>query len=268
MAVGPTSTSFDDAALHALALARPELAWPVGRDIALAQNAHYTNTRAELAAALGSDFDWMEGDVAMQGGAPVLQHRSGDRVDLDLASWIGLVAASGRGAKLDIKDPDALPAVLELARRSGIPEHRLIFNVTLLPPESLQLIRRAFPGAIINLSPVSDADLTPADLAALQVAARIAGGPIMFPIRIDLLTPAVMAALRPFGRVAIWNTPQLWNPRPDERARLRSVGVDGMIDLRAPSGAEQRIQSVLVGGAARIFGWDPVHRALDALGIL
>lgn len=258
----------DDAALLAMACARPELAWPVDRDIALAQNSHYTNTRAELAAALRGDFDWMEGDVAMQGGVPVMRHRVGDHVDLDLARWVQLVARSGRGAKFDVKDPEALPAVLELCRRAGIPQHRLIFNVTLLPPESLRLIRRTFPHAIINLSPVADADLTPRDLVELQVAARITGGRIMFPIRIDLLTPGVVAALRPFGRVAVWNTPQLWNPRPDELLRLHAQGIDGMVDLRKPAGFEQQVQSAVIGGAARLFGWRPVHQALDALGLL
>ncbi len=265
--VGALTGAPDDAALQVLAGARPELAWPLGRDIALAQNAHYTNTRAQLSAALVGDYDWMEGDVAIQDGVPVMRHRIGDQVDLDLATWLRHVAKSGRGAKIDVKDPGALPAVLELARRSGIPQHRLIFNVTLLPPEALQAIRRAFPDAIINLSPIADADLTPADLVELQVAARIVGGRIMFPIRIDLLTPEVLGALRPFGRVAIWNTPQLWNPRRDERTRLRTQGVDGMVDLRAPSGIEQRVQSALASGAAAVFGWDAVHKALDAVGM-
>lgn len=256
-----------DAALLALAIARPELAWPLGRDISLARNAHYTNTRNEFATALRGDFDWVEGDVAMVGGVPVMRHRLGDHADLDLARWVQVVARSGRGAKIDVKDAEALPAVLELARRSGIPQHRLIFNVTSLPPASLLAIRRVFPDAIINLSPVADTDLTPSDIAELQVAARIAGGRIMFPIRIDLLTPAVVAALRPYGRVAIWNTPQLWDPRPDERDRLRAQGIDGMIDLREPVGIEQQLQSAVIGGVARLFGWDPVHRALDAVGI-
>ena len=258
----------DDAFLLALARARPELAWPTGRDIALAQNAHETNTRTELAAALRGDFDWMEGDVAIEGGRPVMRHRSGDPVDLDLDRWVQFIAASGRGAKFDLKDPAALPAVLDLAQRAGIPQHRLIFNVGALPAEALQTLRRRYPDAIVNLSPVSDADLTPADLAELQVAARIVGGRIMFPIRIDLLSPHVIGALRPFGRVAIWNQPQLWNPRHDERERLRAQGVDGMIDLREPVGAKETFQSAAIGVAARVFGWDPVHKALDALGLL
>ena len=258
----------DDAALLALARARPELAWPDGRDIALAQNAHATNTRHQLAEALRGAFDWMEGDVSIEAGRPVMRHSTGDPVDLDLDRWVQLVATSGRGAKFDLKDRAALPAVLDLAMRAGIPQHRLIFNVGALPAASLHTIRRSFPDAIINLSPVSDADLTPADTAELQVAARIVGGRIMFPIRIDLLTPGVVAALRPFGRVAIWNQPQLWKPRFDERERLRVQGVDGMIDLREPRDAKEWVQAAVVGGAARVFGWGPVHKALDAVGLL
>lgn len=273
-AIAPSIGSFpvggtpDDPTLDGLARARPELAWPAGRDISLGQNAHITDTRAQLAEGLRGDFDWLEGDVSIQDGRPVMRHRSGDRVDLLLDRWVDIVAASGRGAKFDVKDAAALPAVLELAARAGIPQHRLIFNVTRLPPEGLQAIRRAFPDAIVNLSPVSDADLTPADLAELQVAARLVGGNVMFPIRLDLLTPDVVSALRPFGRVAIWNQPQLWDPRPDERTRLRAQGVDGIIDLREPAGAREWVQATVVGGAAHVFGWGPVHKALDALGIL
>lgn len=258
----------DDPTLLGLAMARPELAWPLGRDIALGQNAHITDTRFQLADGLRNDYDWLEGDVSVQDGRPVMRHRAGDYVDLDLDRWVQVVAASGRGAKFDVKDAAALPVVLELAARAGIPQHRLIFNVTKLPAQALHAIRRAFPEAIVNLSPVSDADLTPADLAELQVAARVVGGRVMFPIRLDLLTPGVVSALRPFGRVAIWNQPQLWNPRPDERDRLRAQGIDGMIDLREPLGFKEWAQATAVAGAARVFGWDPVHKALDAIGIL
>jgi hypothetical protein len=258
----------DDATLLALARARPDLAWPDGRDIAVARNAHATNTRAQLASALLGEFDWCEGDVAMQDGRAVMRHVAGDPVDLDLERWVQVVAASGRGAKFDLKDPAALPAVLDLAARSGMSPERLIFNVTGLPAERLQDIRRSFPQAIVNLSPVSDADLTVDDLTELQVAARIVGGRIMFPIRIDLLDESVVRALRPFGKVAIWNQPQLWNPSPRDVGRLRAMGVDGMVDLREPRGIKELVQSAVVGGAARVFGWDAVHKALDALGLL
>lgn len=257
-----------DESLLALARARRELAWPEGRDIALANNAHATNTRQQLVEALQGDYDWMEGDVAIQDGKAVMRHRYGDRVDVDLALWVRLVAASGRGAKFDFKDVAALPQVLALVREAGIPAHRLIFNVSRLPPEQLRAIRRAFPDAIINLSPVTDADLSPADLAELQVSARIVGGRVMFPIRIDLLSDTVVRSLRPFGRVAIWNTPLLWNPRHDERARLRAFGVDGMIDLREPRDAVEWLQATAVAGLTRLFGWNAVHRALDAVGLL
>lgn len=265
---GAAGPGLDDAALLALARARPDLAWPADRDIAHARNAHVSNTRVELEAALRGEYDWIEGDVSMLDGRPVMRHAQKDAVDLDLETWVRVLAESGRGAKFDVKDREALPAVLELSARAGIPAHRLIFNVTNLSVPELHSIRRAFPDAIVNLSPVSDADLSDSDLLALQVAARIVGGRVMFPIRIDLLTDGVVQALRPFGRVAIWNTPQLWNPRRDEHARLRARGVDGMIDLREPAGVKEHVYSTALGGLAKLFGWGPVHRALDAVGLL
>lgn len=259
----------DDASLLALAHTRPDLAWPVDRDISLSSNAHVTNTREELAGALRSDHDWFEGDVGMLGGRVVMRHDAGDPVvDLDLESWLRVVAASGRGAKVDIKDQSALPQVLELVRRSGIPEGRIMFNVGLWPTPKLRSIRDAFPGAIIDLSPTADAGLTAADITRLQVTSRIVGGPLMFPIRVDLVDEGVVRALRPFGRIAVWNSPGLTNPSRDDPERLRAMGVEGMIDLREPEGMAQRVTAAATGAAAHLFGWDAVHSALDALGLL
>jgi len=254
--------------LLALARARPELAWPAGADIANAHNAHYTNTLAQMAAALMGDHNWLEGDVALIDGTPVMRHDGRQRVELTLEQWLQVAAASGRGAKVEVKDRAALPQVLELVRRSGIPQHRLIFNIGPGPASNLLLIRQHFRDAIINVAPEADAHLTSADIVQLQVAARIAGGRIMFPLRIDTVDEAVVAALRPLGRVAIWNSPELWIPREDDVQRLRAMGVDGMIDLRDAANAWQRIQAAAVAGATHVFGWDAVHTALDAVGWL
>lgn len=264
--VNPAST---DAELRALARARPELEWVPGRDIASARNAHATNTRAELAEALLGDYDWLEADVRLgAAGLPVMQHARRDPVELDLRRWLAVTNPSGRGLKLDVKERAALPLVIDAVRDSGVDEHRLIMNVGAWPAPELASIRRAFPAAIINISPASDADLTSSDLVQLQVAARIVGGPVMFPIREDLLDAGVVHALRPYGRVAAWNAPALTNPDGGSVQRLRSLGVDGMIDLREPRDGLELLQSTLTGVAARAFGWDAVHRALDAVGLL
>jgi hypothetical protein len=252
-----------------LSRSRPDLAWRYGTDISVARNAHATNTREELAEALAGEFDWLEADVRLgSDGAPVLQHRLKDQVGLPLAQWLDFAMPSGRGIKLDVKEPEALPAVIEAVRRAGVPQQRLIMNVYPGPTEQLLAVRRAFPRAIINVSPVSDTDLTPADIVELQVTARLLGGPIMFPIRHDLITREAVRALRPFGRVAVWNTPELTNPSPWTPLELRLLGVDGMIDLREAVTRRDRLSTTLVSVGAKLFGWNAVYDVLDAVGLL
>jgi hypothetical protein len=248
--------------------ARPELAWNPATDIAQGRNAHRTNLRAELASALEGPFDWLEGDVQMGADGPVMQHSIGDPVDLDVRGWLTVAAASGRGTKLDVKDPKALPGVIAAVVASGIPQGRLIINVGAWSTQLLQSIRRALPDVIVNISPAADADLTPADLVQMQLAARIVGGKVMFPVRDDLVTADVVHALAPYGRIAVWNTPGITNPGPRRVGRLRDLGVDGMIDLRNPEGAVEHLQAFVVGGAAKLLGWNAVHAALDALDLL
>jgi hypothetical protein len=160
--------------------------------------------------------------------------------------------------------------VIDAVRRAGVPQHRLIMNVYPGPtkPELLVSVRRAFPRALINLSPVTDTDLTHRDLVELQVNARLLGGPIMFPIRHDLLTTEVVQALRPFGRVAVWNTPELTDPAPWTPLELRLMGVDGMIDLRDSTRTRDRVSTKLVSLGAKLFGWNAVYDVLDAVGLL
>lgn len=252
--------------LHALAAARPELAWQPGTDIARARNAHTTNTRQELAGALRSDANYLEGDVRVgPEGELVMQHDPRDRVDLSLDDWLSVGVASGRGVKVDVKERSALEGTVAAVRRAGVPEDRLIFNVPAWPAGDLLAIRRAFPKAIINLSPTAKLPLTASELVRLQLAARVVDGAVMFPIRQELVTAGVVRALQPYGRIAVWNTPGITNPGRGTEAELRRHGVDGMIDLREPNGS-QYVTSALAQGAARVVGWEPVLRAIDALG--
>lgn len=265
-AVAPTGVS--DAQLQALARLRPDLAWRYGRDISFARNAHITDTRLQLRDALLGEYDWLEADVRAGANGPVAQHVKKDVVDLDLATWLRIVMPSGRGIKLDVKEIEALPGVLELVRRAGVPQHRLIMNIPPWPPETLLRVRRAFPRAIINLTPASDTDLTPQDIVELQVAARIVGGRIMFPIRQDLVTREVIRALKPFGRIAIWNAPELTTPEWLDQLQLRLMGVDGMIDLREPRTTRDHVSTAAVRVATKLFGWNAVYDVLDAVGLL
>lgn len=229
---------------------------PGGSDNTLsrARNAHRTNTPAELAAALRGPYDFLEGDVFLEHrlrwlpGEAVMDHDPQKADGMTLDEWLAVGAASGRGLKLDIKQAAAIPEVIRRVKAHGIPAQRLILNVQLpggglarlfdpllkLTPDDrdFQALRAAFPGATIALTP--QAPYTPEVLAAAVKQARRLGGPVMFPLRAELITPAVVAALAPAGRIAAWNDPKTYAPRDlaAERRRLQGLGVDGMIDLR------------------------------------
>ncbi|MCW2926795.1 MAG: hypothetical protein JWM86_763 [Thermoleophilia bacterium] len=255
--------------LLALATAHPHIAWTPGSDIRDARNAHATNTSEQLASALGSAFDWLEGDVRLAAdGRPIMQHESSDAGGLELGDWLRVAHASGRGVKVDVKSRDALHATIRATLMSGVPEHRLIFNLSDWSTADVIEVRRAFPAVMISISPAPGEELNPRALLRLQVAARVAGGAMMFAIRQDQLTPGVVAALRPFGRVAAWNSPGLTNPDPGDPARLRRMGVDAMIDLRQPQGPAQFISAAACETAAWVLGWPAVRDALRAVGQL
>lgn len=252
-----------------LAHARPDLAWRPGTDIAFARNAHVTNTRAELAAALRSDANFLEGDVRPRpDGTPEMRHDKEGQADLSLREWLAVAGASGRGVKVEIKDASSLTAVLDDLAHSGIPDERLIINVSLLRADRLQQIRRAHPRAIINLSPPSHHTYSAATVLRMQLAARSVGGNVMFPLRLDLVDQGVVQALKPYGRVAIWNSPQLRNPSAHDEARMRAMGVDGMIDLLEPQGLREHLESGGLRIAGLLLGWDRVLGMLDGAGLL
>jgi hypothetical protein len=257
-----------DAQLQSLARLRPDLAWRYGTDISFGRNAHMTNTRMQLHDALVGEYDWLEADVRNGAAGPILQHSEKDPIELDLATWLRIVMPTGRGIKLDVKEPEALRAVIRAVQQAGVPQHRLIMNVYPGPTELLLEVRRAFPRAIINVSPISDTDLAPKDIVELQATARLLGGLIMFPIRQDLVTRDVIRALKPFGRIAIWNAPQLTTPEWLDQLQLRLMGVDGMIDLREPHGTRDHVSTAAVRVASKLFGWNAVYDVLDAVGLL
>ncbi len=219
------------------ATSNPTGRWNPGTDIASARNKHTTNRYDELHEGLAGPWDWLEVDVRMLQGEPVASHDEPDHRSLWMSDWIRVGAASERGLKLDFKERDAIWPTLDLVERNGVDQSRLIINVPAgdggVPPGELQTIRSKFPESIINLSP--NATLySPGVIDAMVGLAKQVGGPIMFPLNAMFVTPRVVEGFKRGGRVAIWNNPTVWRPRDVAKttARLRSWGVDGMIDLR------------------------------------
>lgn len=256
--------------LNALADARPDLAWKGDKSIGAARNAHYTNTPDEMAAALRGEHDWLEGDVRLEGGLralpaigdrqAIMAHDPTDIGGMTLDEWVKVGMRSGRGLKLDIKQATAVDEVLEVLAKNQVPDERLILNVgvgwgpgglggianelfdSALDPwvheGDLKKLRAAHPEAIINLS-LSTRPQPPgtaysdSQLDKLIKMAKLAGEPVMFPLRAEFVTPEVVEKLKPYGKVAIWNDTSSFNPKDVEAEirRFRGMGVDGVIDL-------------------------------------
>lgn len=261
-------------ALLTLAGSRPDVAWPVGRDISMARNAHRTNTAAELEAALRGPYDYFECDVRLEGPLrdhlpfsggerrPITAHDSFQTNGLLFDDWLEIVKKSGRGIKIDFKESQALDQVLASLKRADVADGRLILNIGIADPGTnataagtawrdrpvddsrLVKIRRDFPGCIINLSPGckepdAGGHYPPRVIDQMIRYSKAAGPPVMFPLRAEMVTPEIVAALEKHGRVAIWNSISTFDPVDvaAEVARFRSWGVTGMIDLASSRSA-------------------------------
>lgn len=233
--------------------------WPLDGDIANAVNAHYTNTYSELKKELEGDCNWFECDVRPEGPLrkhipfikseprPVTAHDSFQTNGMLFEDWVRIVAKSGRGIKVDLKDNSSLEAVLAILKKYNIDERRLILNINVSQPGSgpkaeadarIKKIRKAFPGCRIKLSPggncSENGEYTMAAADRLIEYAKAAGQPIMYAMRAEWVTPEIVKKLEPYGKVSIWNSTSTFDPTDvaKETERFRSWGVTGMIDLR------------------------------------
>ncbi len=258
----------NEAKLLSLAKAKPELAWPAGGDMKDARNAHRTNTVEEMTEALEGNYNWLECDVRLEGPLrdkisiggnrrPITAHDSFQTNGMLFEDWVKIGKASGRGLKVEIKTGGALDQVLEILKKEGISQDKLILNIGIPDPgpakgdsdsdlaskpvddERLKKIRKDFPRAIINLSPGANETTPEGYYTSRQVEQMIryskaAGKPVMFPLKAEMVSPEIVKALKPYGKIAIWNDPSTFNPADPEAeiARFRSWGVDGMIDIR------------------------------------
>ena len=246
--------------------------WRDGDSLSLAHNAHYTNTPEELQKGLQGNFNFLEGDVWLEGAVrqiplldrfrePIMAHDPTAVDGLSLAEWLEIAKRSGKGVKLDIKQSAAIEKLIETVRRSGIPEQRLVFNADVVfgpgmdnspklraldvltdfrsDTEEMLSLRRAFPKATIALGLYTAQQpqgtrYKPEQLASVIDMACQIGGPITFPLRAEFVDEQTVRTLKPYGSVSIWNDPRSYLPDDleAEKKRFREMGVDGMIDLR------------------------------------
>lgn len=213
-------------------------------------NAHHTNTPAEMTEALQGDYQWLEGDIRRD--PPVMGHDWNSNDGMTLPQWLEIGDASGRNLKLDIKEHQSVDGIIEAVQASGIESDRLMFNADVLQgpggrgpnvtTADLQKLREAFPDARIAIGAKTGgtpegARYSDDHIEQMVAQAEIVGGPVVFPLREDLVTPAIVEELQQYGDVTIWNDPSKASlPQSDIEARreeLKQWGVSGFIDLRA-----------------------------------
>lgn len=201
-----------------------------------AVNAHHTNTPDELRQAAQGNFDCYEVDIRVMKGfdgkpTPVAAHDEGNLKGVTMDEWFAIAGASGRYLKLDFKEPEALPAVMALAKKHQIPAERLVFNLS-ANPTALEAVRKAFPEATLAIGAPADGQRQQ-EIAAL---AQRLGPPVTFVMQRDDITPEAVANLEGVGPISAWGSKGSREEREAIATRLREMGVTGMIDLGLQGG--------------------------------
>jgi hypothetical protein len=203
------------------------------------RNAHYANTRSQLAFALAGPYNSVEGDVRVRDGRAVMQHDVRGRADLSFEQWALLAARAGKHLRIDIKEPAALDHVTRTLRQHRIPDSQVTFNVGIdmpwrsgVPIDRARSLRSEFPASwiTINLS----LPLGPGYLLAAHAARTIGGDRLGVAVMPGWVRAADVELLRrSFAVVNAWNLPHRHDLNiPATTAHLRKIGVNGMIDLR------------------------------------
>ena len=206
------------------------------------KNKHRTNTPEEMMEGLKGDYTCFEGDVRIERGVfgkgdtqAIMAHDAWGTDGMTLKDWMSIGAASGRKLKMDFKEGAALGEALKHAKDLKIPGDQLIFNGGL--GLDFAAVRKDFPDATLAINPPGDGDkgepYADGDIAQTIASAKEHGQPVIFPLRSDRVTPEVVAKLKPYGEVAIWNAPSKDAPSdvPAAVKKFRDMGVDGMIDM-------------------------------------
>jgi hypothetical protein len=263
---------FDALEKEAESPAHASLRWRPGLPLTAVKNAHRTENPRLLMAGLSGDYNTLEGDVGVQGAVrriplfgrsarkAIMRHDWTDGSGLTAAEWRTAAVRSGKMIKWDFKSAGAIAPVLALSRGHDIPDERQVFNFDVIHGpgaasglasrfvdwlfshqatlDQLKTVRAQHPGSIIALGARTGPQPAGTRYSAEQLSqligyARAIGGPIAFALRAELVEPKVIATLKPYGRVSIWNDPKTYAVADvkAETQRLRVMGVDGVIDL-------------------------------------
>jgi hypothetical protein len=219
----------------------PDNTWHSGQPLSEARNAHRTNTKEQFQEALKSKANWFEGDVRLEidrSGIEMRhdkQHESGD--NLTLREWLTMGKASGRGLKLDVKEPEHMAEILETLKEVGIPEERLMLNLGFGAMAQWGAeIRKQFPNAILAINPPTDGKVGAAEARRMVEQAKKFGDPVNFVVRYDKLTDEAIREFQkhPGAAISVWGSGVKDVSRTSEELKRR--GVNGMIDLASGSG--------------------------------
>jgi hypothetical protein len=195
---------------------------------------------------------------------------TGDNLTLD--EWLKAGKASGRGLKLDVKEPEHMDAIVRAVKAANIPSERLMWN---LQDGAMgawaAALRRDFPRSTLAINPTggaeSDAKITSSEVARMLALAKRGGAPIAFVVRYDRLTDSAIRALKSAGVVSVWNHVGRAGVSRDNIAQLtadlRARGVDGVVDLQPSYNLVDKIEYKLDQGKNAVG--ELVHDAFDKL---
>jgi hypothetical protein len=176
----------------------------------------------------------------MRDGVPVMQHDSHGAYDLTFEQWAILAARAGKHLRCDVKEAAALEPVARILERLGVPAGSITFNVAAGTPWSsanqsvstIKALQARFPGCWVTLN--LPLPFGPGYLLAMRIAKEIGKDHLGVAIMGGLIHARDVSLLRrTFEVVNAWNEPKIKElDIVAETARLRSIGVNGMIDLR------------------------------------
>lgn len=221
--------------------AAPDTTWHKGQHLSEARNAHRTNTKEQFQDALKSGANWFEGDVRLEiDGSGIemrhdKQHESGD--NLTLREWLTMGKDSGRGLKLDVKEPEHMAEILKTIKEVGVPQERLMLNLGFGAMEKWGAeIRKQFPNAILAINPPTEGTVGAAEARRMVEQAKKLGGPVTFVVRHDKLSDAAIREFQklPGATISVWGSGVKDVARTTDELKRR--GVNGMIDLAGEGG--------------------------------